>query len=145
MKDIDEVLKTTSYIGGWYPSKKDVDLYNLCRIHENGGFGDWVNLMRWYNHIKSFSSEECSIFLEPKMTNSKTLENIDCLLITSKNLDKKVRQKLHACNSATDIYHIFKRCIILIILSDYPTICFLIIHFSYPCLFHCKLNPFCSF
>ena len=91
--DIDQTLASYSYVSGWHPSKKDTEFYNLCSTHENGGYGSWPHLKRWFDHIKSFSSEERSSFPELKQPNHELVNKINRLATPcSGDLDKKVRQ-----------------------------------------------------
>lgn len=93
MEDIDRALASSSYVTGWYPSKKDAAFFDLCMARENGGYGNWPHLKRWFDHMKSFGSEERSAFPEPKLGNNELASKIKGLASpTGGDLDKKVRQ-----------------------------------------------------
>ncbi|KAL7304992.1 hypothetical protein TKK_0002782 [Trichogramma kaykai] len=95
LAEIDRILVSKSYINGWTPSDRDVQLYKLCCSYGNGDYNSFPNLKRWFNHIKSFSSEEQLKFSKSNHTNHE-LDKIIGFLVTlsHKNIDEKIKQEV---------------------------------------------------
>merc|ERR1712013_978685 len=59
LKSLNEHLASRSYIEGYVPSQSDVvTISDLSTVPE----AQYVHVLRWYNHIKSYSSEESKAF-----------------------------------------------------------------------------------
>jgi elongation factor 1-beta len=52
LKKLNDHLKTKSYIEGYQPSQSDTAAFE--QIKSTPSAGDYVNVVRWFNHIKSF-------------------------------------------------------------------------------------------
>ena len=61
LKDLNEHLKTSSYIGGHF-SPTILDCRVLSSIRENENLSEYSNVSRWARHIQSFDAIEQSKF-----------------------------------------------------------------------------------
>ncbi|OXU18315.1 hypothetical protein TSAR_016726 [Trichomalopsis sarcophagae] len=93
--EIDRLFSNYSYVCGWKPTKNDTQFFNLCCTHENGGYGYWPHLKRWFDHIKSFSSEEQSKFPELKQSNCELASKISRLTTAfCGDIDEKIKEEV---------------------------------------------------
>ena len=56
---LDKEFESKSYVNGYLPSQDDVELFKTATAAPDAKY---VNVLRWYNHIKSFSDEEKAAF-----------------------------------------------------------------------------------
>jgi len=56
LKKLDDFLVDHSYLAGWVPSQVDASTFH--EVEKNGGADKFTHVLRWFNHIKSFSEEE---------------------------------------------------------------------------------------
>ncbi|KAJ8959607.1 hypothetical protein NQ318_021793 [Aromia moschata] len=55
VKELNSFLEDKSYISGYSPSQADIDAVNQLAKSPAANF---PHVLRWYNHIKSFSADE---------------------------------------------------------------------------------------
>lgn len=58
--NLNDHISLRSYMVGYKPSQLDYELYLILR--ENGNINNYVHLKRWYEHIASFTENECKTF-----------------------------------------------------------------------------------
>nr|CAI5827546.1 unnamed protein product [Callosobruchus analis] len=59
LKDFNNFLEDKSYVGGWTPSQADVDALNQI---QKAPAANLPHVLRWYNHIRSYSADELKKF-----------------------------------------------------------------------------------
>ncbi|XP_025412398.1 probable elongation factor 1-beta [Sipha flava] len=62
VKQLEEFLSNKSYICGYEPTKADVETFSALEVSQ----AKTPNVLRWYNHIKSFSDKERAQFPDQK-------------------------------------------------------------------------------
>ncbi|XP_018048007.1 PREDICTED: histidine--tRNA ligase, cytoplasmic isoform X2 [Atta colombica] len=87
-----------SYVCGWCPTSKDVELFDMLRIILNDELARWPHLNRWHINMKSFSQEERLAFPAAEMPLTSLAEKIERLkginYISKNMLDKKIAEEI---------------------------------------------------
>merc|ERR1711944_182315 len=54
LEKFNKFLLDNSYVSGWTPTQKDVDIFKAIKSSPDGKYG---NVLRWWKNISSYSSE----------------------------------------------------------------------------------------
>lgn len=102
---LDGVLSSQSYIVGFTPSCLDVMLYKTLAASRSFNLQSHVNILRWYNHIASFTTVEINA-LRSVDNNNLSIEgvsftrNLNTSSVTQAKPKKMVQKKVNEVSNS---------------------------------------------
>merc|ERR1712233_160240 len=91
LEKFNKFLLDNSYVSGWTPTQKDVDIFKAIKSSPDGKYG---NVLRWWKNISSYSSEFGSLAAgsAPAAADEEEAERIKAERIAAYNARKSAKE-----------------------------------------------------